>query len=134
MKKPIDSNYLLKTLKSFFTEVLEKRYLHNDDSSLHSHDNIETLDKIRESDNGTLIFNEKEISIEGRSGKSAYDIAVDNGFTGTEAEWLDSLKGDKGEAGEKGAKGDPGETINITFSATEPTSVPAGEIIMVYEE
>lgn len=30
-------------------------------------------------------------------GKSAYDIAVDNGFTGTEEEWLDSLKG-SGEA------------------------------------
>lgn len=24
--------------------------------------------------------------------KSAYDIAVDNGFVGTEQEWLDSLK------------------------------------------
>lgn len=28
----------------------------------------------------------------GKDGKSAYDIAVDNGFKGTEAEWLDSLK------------------------------------------
>lgn len=27
------------------------------------------------------------------SGKSAYDIAVDNGFKGSEKEWLDSLKG-----------------------------------------
>ena len=26
-------------------------------------------------------------------GKSAYDIAVDNGFTGTQAEWIESLKG-----------------------------------------
>ena len=27
-----------------------------------------------------------------RNGKSAYDIAVENGFEGTEAEWLESLK------------------------------------------
>lgn len=39
---------------------------------------------------------------------SAYDIAVKNGFEGTEQEWLDSLKGDKGETGEKGSKGDNG--------------------------
>ena len=29
----------------------------------------------------------------GTAGKSAYEIAVDNGFVGTEAEWLESLKG-----------------------------------------
>ncbi len=31
--------------------------------------------------------------INGEDGKSAYEIAVENGFTGTEAEWLESLKG-----------------------------------------
>lgn len=30
----------------------------------------------------------------GETGKSAYEIAVDNGFVGTEAEWLESLKGE----------------------------------------
>ncbi len=30
-------------------------------------------------------------------GKSAYDIAVENGFVGTELEWLESLKGKDGE-------------------------------------
>lgn len=30
---------------------------------------------------------------EGTPGKSAYEIAVNNGFSGTEAEWLESLKG-----------------------------------------
>ena len=39
-------------------------------------------------------FLEKKISEEGLEGKSAYDIAVDNGFEGTEEEWLESLKGD----------------------------------------
>ena len=34
------------------------------------------------------------------AGKSAYEIAVENGFVGTEAEWLESLKGDTGDKGE----------------------------------
>lgn len=33
----------------------------------------------------------------GRDGLSAYDVAVTNGYTGTEAEWLASLKGERGE-------------------------------------
>ena len=32
--------------------------------------------------------------IQGKDGKSAYQIAVENGFVGTEAEWIESLKGD----------------------------------------
>jgi phage-related protein len=32
-------------------------------------------------------------------GYSAYEVAVRNGFNGTEAEWLASLKGEKGDAG-----------------------------------
>lgn len=32
-------------------------------------------------------------------GKSAYEIAVENGFVGTEVEWLESLNGDPGPAG-----------------------------------
>lgn len=31
-------------------------------------------------------------SVPGPAGKSAYEIAVDNGFEGTQKEWLDSLK------------------------------------------
>ena len=31
--------------------------------------------------------------IDGINGKSAYQVAVDNGFVGTEAQWLDSLIG-----------------------------------------
>jgi hypothetical protein len=43
------------------------------------------------------------------TGKSAYDVAVDNGFVGTVAEWLASLEGEKGEKGDDGEKGDTGE-------------------------
>ena len=49
---------------------------------------------------------------DGVDGKSAYEIAVDNGYPGTERAWLASLKGDKGDTGEPGAvgeKGEPGE-------------------------
>ena len=35
----------------------------------------------------------------GTAGKSAYEIAVDNGFVGTETEWLESLKGSDGKDG-----------------------------------
>ena len=31
---------------------------------------------------------------EGVPGKSAYEIAVENGFIGSEEEWLESLEGD----------------------------------------
>jgi len=36
----------------------------------------------------------------GVSGKSAYEIAVANGFEGSESAWLESLKGEKGGPGE----------------------------------
>ena len=45
----------------------------------------------------------------GEKGKSAYEIAVANGFTGTEAEWLASLKGLTGNQGVQGPQGVQGE-------------------------
>ena len=45
----------------------------------------------------------------GTAGKSAYEIAVDNGFVGTETEWLESLKG---------AEGTNGATFTPSVSAT----------------
>lgn len=46
---------------------------------------------------------------DGVDGKSAYQIAVDNGYPGTEQAWLASLKGDKGDTGEPGSAGEKGE-------------------------
>lgn len=60
MKKPIDKEYLENSFKNFNTEVLEKKYLHNNDSSIHSHENKNVLDKISESETGTLMFGGKE--------------------------------------------------------------------------
>jgi len=39
------------------------------------------------------------ITYRGPAGKTAYEIAVDNGFSGTQAEWLASLKGKTPEKG-----------------------------------
>lgn len=41
--------------------------------------------------------------------KSAYVIALEHGFIGSEDEWLESLKGAKGEKGEQGIQGVQGE-------------------------
>ena len=54
----------------------------------------------------------------GDPGKSAYQVAVDNGFSGTEEEWLASLvgpqgpqgiQGPQGSTGPRGERGEPGE-------------------------
>lgn len=41
----------------------------------------------------------------GQNGLSAYEIAKNGGFIGSEDEWLASLKGEKGEQGEQGIQG-----------------------------
>ena len=52
----------------------------------------------------------------GIDGKSAYQLAVEKGFVGTEAEWVASLKGEtgpigpQGEIGPQGLKGETGAT------------------------
>ena len=43
-------------------------------------------------------------------GLSAYEIALKHGFSGSEEEWLASLKGEQGEQGIQGVKGDTGAT------------------------
>lgn len=50
------------------------------------------------------------VSCEAQDGKSAYEIAVENGFEGTVEEWLASLEGDKGAKGEKGEDGEDAVT------------------------
>lgn len=44
----------------------------------------------------------------GADGKSAYEIAVENGFEGDEKAWLVSLKGEKGDTGARGETGPRG--------------------------
>lgn len=47
-------------------------------------------------------------STPGDDGKSAYEIALDEGFEGSESEWLESLKGKDGDRGEQGERGSDG--------------------------
>ncbi|MDE6087439.1 MAG: collagen-like protein, partial [Oscillospiraceae bacterium] len=46
---------------------------------------------------------------DGADGLSAYEIALQNGFTGSASDWLVSLRGETGEQGVQGIQGDPGE-------------------------
>lgn len=67
--------------------------------------------------------------LEGVPGDSAYDVAVENGFSGTEEEWLDSLVGPQGPTGPTGATGATGATgPQGPAGATGPTGPtgPAG--------
>jgi len=63
--------------------------------------------------------------IKGDSGKSAYDIAVECGYTGTKEEWLLSLKGNDG-VGIKSTYIDDNGDLIITY--TDGTIINAGHI------
>ena len=51
---------------------------------------------------------------DGANGLSAYEVALNNGFEGTEQEWLESLKGADGKDGENGKDGKDGESYDDT--------------------
>lgn len=57
--------------------------------------------------------------------KSAYVIALEHGFIGSEDEWLASLKGEKGEQGEKGADGKTPIKGTDYFTAEDKTEFTA---------
>jgi hypothetical protein len=67
----------------------------------------------------------------GDPGDSAYEVAVANGFTGTEAEWLVSLVGPEGPEGPEGPQGPPGvgESTPATWDTLEdkPAVIAAGD-------
>lgn len=91
--------------------------------------------------------------IQGEVGLSAYEIAVENGFEGTEEEWIDSLKGEQGEPGpqgpigedgpqgiqgeigpegpqgEPGIQGEQGEPGEGLYTVIDPTGLQAGDLL-----
>lgn len=76
----------------------------------------------------------------GQNGLSAYEIAKNGGFIGTEEDWLKSLKGEKGEQGIQGIQGIQGEQgekgqngadgIGITSSEINKK----GELVITYSD
>ena len=57
--------------------------------------------------------------VDGKDGKSAYQIAVEQGFAGSEAAWLASLKGEKGDKGDAGAGGSGDSALQLRIDALE---------------
>ena len=54
-------------------------------------------------------LSEMQTGANGKGGRSAYEIATENGFVGTVAEWLESLKGRNGIDGKDGLPGKDGK-------------------------
>ena len=54
-------------------------------------------------------LSEMQTGANGKDGRSAYEIAIENGFVGTVAEWLESLKGRNDIDGKDGKDGLPGK-------------------------
>lgn len=61
---------------------------------------------------------------QGAAGQSAYELAVEQGYTGTEVDWIASLQGPAGPTGPMG----PAGVTNLTVDAdwTPADGVPAG--------
>ena len=67
-------------------------------------------------------LDEKAASLEnGKDGASAYELAVQSGFIGTEEQWLSSLQGEKGDTGEQGLPGEKGEKGDAGADGFSPT-------------
>ena len=76
---------------------------------------------VSEKENNAIVKETDGLYVEissGKDGESAYEIACDSGFEGSEEEWLESLKGEKGDNGRSIASitKDDNDNIIVTFS------------------
>ncbi len=63
-------------------------------------------------------------------GESAYDIAIRNGYRGSEDEWLESLQGRDGQDGQDGKDGRDGRDGQIIYmDSYSPNAARPGEVI-----
>lgn len=65
--------------------------------------------------------------LEGVEGASAYDVAVANGFVGTEEDWLETLVGAQGPAGSNGTNGTNGTNGAPGADGEDGAQGPPGE-------
>lgn len=69
----------------------------------------------------------------GAPGKSAYDIAKENGYSGNVSQWLQSLKGKDGTDGVKGENGKDGTSIGIwTGTQSEYNEISSKDFNTLY--
>ena len=70
----------------------------------------------------------------GKNGLSAYELAVQEGFTGSLAEWLNSLKGADGKDGVDGKNGADGlngkDGINAKMVLTAETALTEKTVLL----
>ena len=97
-KKPLDSRDCFDTVSEMaqFAETsLDEGHI----SYVKETDRYYKFNSLNNVDSTLGKWREYTSSGSGTAGKSAYEIAVDNGFVGTETEWLESLKGAEGTNG-----------------------------------
>lgn len=63
-----------------------------------------------------------------KAGESAYEVALKNGFEGTEQEWLDSLVGKQGP---QGPAGKDAESVDLSGLIEAPKTAVVGQTIVV---
>lgn len=86
----------------------------NEGTNLGVDGNVDELDFVGTGVNAVRAGNKVTVTVDavagtpGVDGKSAYEIAVDNGFVGNEAAWLASLVGPQGDPGADGTDGTDG--------------------------
>lgn len=64
-------------------------------------------------------------TVKGRDGLTNYDLAVQNGFVGTELDWLNSIKGQQGAQGIQGPPGLSGNTYQFIYKVTTTNVTPS---------
>ena len=92
------------------------------------------IENVAELEVETSVSDVVEVETEkaGPPGLSAYEVAVKNGFVGTEEEWLASLQGEqgvRGETGPAGPSGQDGRDGAIQYTAGENITIDENNVI-----
>ena len=99
-----------------------KGYLtkHQDISNLATKEELaRAFDNLTEEQKAEIKGDKGDTGEAGADGKSAFEIAQDAGYTGTEEEWLESLKGAPGAAGQNGQNGQDGANGKSAFEIAQ---------------